>query len=263
MALDTEEGNIKEHRDYLKNEEDKRKRARVVRTTIGGPKLRWVSRLEDAKAAILVPEITPPVVNPNPLAYRSVYGPPATLFTPTVYTYSSGFLVKTSIASSSSTLTQGTMPGTTLSQYSPPFPVWPPQTGQQQSYFAASASSIGAPESSTSVTHPASNEQTIFQPLPQLTTARATPSARTVTGQPSAYDQQTSNSATPAEPEYKIETVTKNYVVHELGQQKGTPKPSWLETMQAMFGDHVRWDDVKVYVGKNRPLGKFSDIHFS
>ncbi|KAJ2929648.1 hypothetical protein H1R20_g7434, partial [Candolleomyces eurysporus] len=33
-ALDNEEGNIREHRDYLKNEEEKRKQARVVRATV-------------------------------------------------------------------------------------------------------------------------------------------------------------------------------------------------------------------------------------
>ena len=47
QALDTEEGNIIEHRDYLKNEAEKRKRARVVRTAITGPLLRWTSRKEE------------------------------------------------------------------------------------------------------------------------------------------------------------------------------------------------------------------------
>lgn len=60
------------------------------------------------------------------------------------------------------------------------------------------------------------------------------------------------------EPEYRLETVTKNYVIHELAQQTGAPKPTWAENMQAMFGDHVKWDEVKAYVGKNRPLCKLS-----
>jgi len=250
MALDTEEGNIREHRDYLKNEEEKRKRARVVRTTIEGSKLRWVSRLEDVKTVVPAPEIAPHV------AYRSAYGPPGTLFTPTAYTYSSGSLVKTSIASS---LSQGSVPTMTFPQYSPyqqsPFPVWPPQPGQQQSYYAASASNTGAPAST------ASNQQSISQSLPSSTTTTATPttakpSMQTVTGQPSPLVQQPSTSVAPG-PEYKLETITKNYVIHELAQQKDTPKPAWVESMQALFGDHVKWDDLKVYVGKNRPLCKF------
>ncbi len=260
MALDTEEGNIREHRDYLKNEEEKRKRARVVRTTIKGSKLRWVSRLEDLKTVVPAPEIAPPVANPNHVAYRSAYGPPGTLFTPTTYTYSSGSLVKTSIAS---TLSHGSMPGMTLSQYSPyqqsPFPVWPPQPGQQQSYYAASASSTGAPASTAFVVHPPSSQQTISQSPSSSTTTTATPSTQTVTGQPSPLVQQPSTSVAPG-PEYKLETITKNYVIHELAQQKDTPKPAWVESMQALFGDRVKWDDLKVYVGKNRPLCKFGNL---
>jgi hypothetical protein len=45
-ALDMEEGNIFEHRNYLFVEEEKRKRALAVRTAISGPLLRWVSRCE-------------------------------------------------------------------------------------------------------------------------------------------------------------------------------------------------------------------------
>ena len=46
QALDTEEGNIKEHRDYLIQEEEKRRRARVVRMAVTGPLVRWVSKVE-------------------------------------------------------------------------------------------------------------------------------------------------------------------------------------------------------------------------
>jgi YL1 nuclear protein len=45
-ALDMEEGNIVEHKNYLFVEEEKRKRAHAVRATISGPLLRWVSRRE-------------------------------------------------------------------------------------------------------------------------------------------------------------------------------------------------------------------------
>jgi hypothetical protein len=50
-----EEGNIVEHRNYLFVEEEKRKRAHAVRTTISGPLLRWISRRE----TIPVPEQSP------------------------------------------------------------------------------------------------------------------------------------------------------------------------------------------------------------
>ena len=50
-ALDMEEGNIFEHRNYLFVEEEKRKRALAVRTAISGPLLKWVSRRE----TLLVP----------------------------------------------------------------------------------------------------------------------------------------------------------------------------------------------------------------
>ncbi|KAJ7903730.1 YL1 nuclear protein-domain-containing protein [Mycena olivaceomarginata] len=58
-ALDAEEGNIIQHRDYLKLEEEKRRRARVVRPTVQGPLVRWLSRVEEAK--VVVPP--PPVYN--------------------------------------------------------------------------------------------------------------------------------------------------------------------------------------------------------
>ncbi|KAJ7674158.1 YL1 nuclear protein-domain-containing protein [Mycena rosella] len=58
-ALDAEEGNIVEHRDYLKLEEEKRRRARVVRPAVQGPLLRWVSRVEEVK--VVVPPPPPPV----------------------------------------------------------------------------------------------------------------------------------------------------------------------------------------------------------
>ncbi|KAJ6513450.1 YL1 nuclear protein-domain-containing protein [Mycena sanguinolenta] len=60
-ALDAEEGNIIQHRDYLKLEEEKRRRARVVRPTVQGPLVRWLSRVEEAK--IVVPPPPPPAYN--------------------------------------------------------------------------------------------------------------------------------------------------------------------------------------------------------
>jgi hypothetical protein len=43
-ALDMEDGNIAAHRNYLANEEEKRRRAHVVRVAVQGPLIRWISR---------------------------------------------------------------------------------------------------------------------------------------------------------------------------------------------------------------------------
>jgi hypothetical protein len=67
----------------------------------------------------------------------------------------------------------------------------------------------------------------------------------------------------PPEPEYKTETVTKNYLVHELAQHRGASRPTWGDNMRAMFGDHVKWEELKVFVGKNRPLCKWCQISYT
>jgi vacuolar protein sorting-associated protein 72 len=112
--------------------------------------------------------------------------------------------------------------------------MWPaPSPQQQQSYYPnvsqPAAQTQQAPASASQVTQIASGEQPV----------NATTSA-------------------PLEPAYCLETLAKNYVVHELAQQKGTAKPTWAETMQSMFGDHVKWDEIKVFVGKGRPLCKYN-----
>ncbi|KZP28229.1 hypothetical protein FIBSPDRAFT_817483 [Athelia psychrophila] len=58
-ALDTEEGNILEHRGYLAAEEEKRRRARVVRKGVEGPKLRWISRAEEVRVSVPMPPLPP------------------------------------------------------------------------------------------------------------------------------------------------------------------------------------------------------------
>ena len=245
MALDTEEGNIREHRDYLKNEEEKRKRARVVRTTIEGPKLRWVSVVEDVKVPIPPPSIAPQATGTFP-SYRSVYGPPGSLFTPTTYTYASGSLVKTNTTATSTTFAQGqaSTPNVSFSPYTPyqyqisPFPVWPPQ----QSYNSTSSVPSSVDQERQPSTTPTSTAPAISQ---------AAQAPRLLS------DQQP---VIPLEPEYKTESATKNYFVHELAQYRGTPKPTWAENMKAIFGDHVKWEELKVFVGKNRPLCKLYQI---
>ena len=69
-ALDNEEGNIVDHRDYLKLEEEKRKWAHVVRAAIDGPLLRWISKGEDVKIPV---EPTPPPL-PQVATFSYTYG---------------------------------------------------------------------------------------------------------------------------------------------------------------------------------------------
>ncbi|KAF7978968.1 hypothetical protein HWV62_44211 [Athelia sp. TMB] len=86
-ALDTEEGNILEHRGYLEAEEEKRRRARVVRKGVEGPKLRWISRVEEervrepapqpAPAPALVPQQQPGVLMLSPASGASYYPAPS------------------------------------------------------------------------------------------------------------------------------------------------------------------------------------------
>ncbi|KAJ7650579.1 YL1 nuclear protein-domain-containing protein [Roridomyces roridus] len=172
-ALDAEEGNIVQHRDYLKIEEEKRRRARVVRPTVEGPLLRWVSRKE---------EVTMVVPPPPPPTYGYAYG-------------SGGGYV---------------------------YPTYQP-TNSQPSYV------FPPPNSSSAPVYPA------YTPVVHL------------------------------------EKVARNYVVHEQGQDPeilasagrnnaraplSDAKPTWGETMTAMFGSHVNWEDVTAYTAKGRPMGR-------
>jgi vacuolar protein sorting-associated protein 72 len=239
LALDTEEGNIVEHRDYLKIEAEKRKRARVVRTTITGPLLRWISKKEEIKVAV-PPTPAPPVFSyPSSLSlYKGAGGTSGHLFSPMAYSYTTGatqyamnVASQPRVAGNPSASPQPIMTTTQFHAYQrymdptySAFPMWPPAHPSQ-------------PQASTSTI-----------PTPLATSATGPVPGNSMPG----IVQQ------PSEPETRLEAVTKNYVVHELAQQKNTPKPSWMDTMESMFGDHVKWDEVKVFVGKNRPLCEYS-----
>ncbi|KAG6327745.1 hypothetical protein ID866_11345 [Astraeus odoratus] len=49
--------------------------------------------------------------------------------------------------------------------------------------------------------------------------------------------------------EHTVE-MCKNYVIHELTQTQTVKKPVWKDTMYAMFGDHVPWEELRV-IGLN------------
>jgi hypothetical protein len=54
----------------------------------------------------------------------------------------------------------------------------------------------------------------------------------------------------------RTEEVSKNYIIHEISQDGTATRPPWKDTMAAMFGDHVKWEDMKAYVSRGRPLCK-------
>lgn len=68
-ALDMEEGNTEEHKNYLTIEEEKRRKARVVRASVQGPLLRWTSKTEEI--TVRIDPAPPPVVHAQ---YPPPYG---------------------------------------------------------------------------------------------------------------------------------------------------------------------------------------------
>ncbi|OBZ78578.1 MutS 4 [Grifola frondosa] len=185
-ALDMEEGNIIEHRNYLTLEEEKRKKARVVRATVQGPLLRWVSRGE---------EIT---VKVEPVPQGSAAPP---------YGYT----------------------------YPPPFPSTPGFPPTSYLHLSANVSnpngSVKPPASTgSSFQSPATFVYHAYAPQPVLA------------------------------PIERKEKVAKAYVVHEVAQSENTARPPWHSTMTAMFGDHVKWEDLRVYTTKGRPLSRPAQI---
>ncbi|KAH9850570.1 YL1 nuclear protein-domain-containing protein [Lenzites betulinus] len=66
-ALDMEEGNIAEHKNYLTIEEEKRRKARVVRASVQGPLLRWISKADEV--TVQVDPGPPPTMNTHPTTY--------------------------------------------------------------------------------------------------------------------------------------------------------------------------------------------------
>ena len=240
-ALDNEEGNLVEHKDYLRLEEEKRKRARVTKTAVAGPLIRWVSRREEVKVIIQPPAPAPPPPSTTtstslPLASYPNFAGPAFGY-PYSYAYRPGSTYSDYLryhqAYSQGLYAKGTSSTTD-------------DTQSQSSMSQQLAPAIVQPAST-----PASSELQVATVAPPSTSA--SPATTVIT--------QTQLAAIPQsqqpQPIEKLETVAKSYIIHELGQHEGVRKANWTETMKAMFGEHVRWDEVKVYVGKGRPMCTF------
>lgn len=276
-ALDTEEGNITEHRDYLRLEDEKRARARVVKQAIEGPVLRWVSKKETVQVEIQLPPLPPAAATTatNANLYAAKYS----------FVYASG------------------AGGTVGSQaYSMPFYAYAPllaQNAASKPQEAVASAPVTVPASSSwnpvvSSAGPSTSLVAHSTPsLPSTSSSNARDPATLTTGaissvppapprqqQPQQPQPQVAQPQTAAQPQtstqaqpppapfsyppvptapaiaHRTEDVCKNYVIHELSQS--TPsKPPWKDTMSAMFGDHVQWDEVKVFTGKGRPLGGY------
>ena len=65
------------------------------------------------------------------------------------------------------------------------------------------------------------------------------------------YISSTSSATRPLEPLPTIvqrkQKIAKNYVVLENAQTEKTPRVTLKQTMDGMFGDHVRWEDIRVH----------------
>ncbi|KAJ3922628.1 YL1 nuclear protein-domain-containing protein [Lentinula edodes] len=263
-ALDTEEGNLVDHRDYLMLEEEKRRtRNKRDQVTVTGPLLRWVSKAEEVKIEIVQEkekEKEGHTANATP-GYADdpcLSNLPSTLPSGREPGYTPQSFVPASVANSSTS----TVPPNSTSITVPP---------------TASASSTLIPNSTPSNWPPATSNSSSY---PHQYTLSPTTAATIPAAQSSQYPQSTQFSAPlgfqlpptstpPTAPgsgpileseikKYKTVKVAKSYLVHELNQdEEDNSKPSWEETMEAMFGNHVKWGGMKVYTVKNRPLTRY------
>ena len=202
-AQETEEQNVIEHRDYLKAEDEKRERARLVRPVVEGRLVRWVSKVEEEVIPLTPPE--------SPMHSAS-----------TSHGYATPFRSSTSY----------TAPPYTIGPGQPPY--WGPFTSSPGS------SSPGAYTGASSYPQPPTFPYSHSQSQPHISP--------------------TSSATRPLEPLPAVvqrkRKIAKNYVVLENAQTEKAPRVTWKQTMEGMFGDHVKWEDVRVYSTKNRPTCK-------
>ncbi|KAH9836679.1 uncharacterized protein C8Q71DRAFT_848227 [Rhodofomes roseus] len=247
-ALKMEKGNIKEHREYLSTEEEKRRKARLVRTAVQGPLIRWISKIEEVTVRIdPPPPPTPPTYAYAPPAYQ-YYSPPPP---PQVAAASNGhprsFLHVS--AAYHAGLEQPNAP--TGHQPQPQYPVYPADPRTQYTPPVPSQSQATSSASSPGPSQPASHPQQQQSP-PSYSQSTPYPYPYYYYHQ---YYAQPHAAPSPAEPIERTEKVTKNYVIHELSQEV-KQRPPWHTTMKAMFGDHVKWEELRVYTSKGRPLSR-------
>ena len=200
-AQETEERNVIEHHDYLKAEDEKRERARLVRPVIEGRLVRWMSKVEE--------EVIPPTPPEPPMPVTSAS-----------YGYVPSFHPSTSYAALPYTIGPGQPPH------------WSPITATPGSPSRGAYTGQSSYPRSPTIHYPHSPSQ--------------------------PHTSSTSSATRPLEPLPAIvqrkRKVTKNYVVLENAQTEKAPRVTWKQTMEGMFGDHVKWEEVKAYSTKNRPM---------
>lgn len=208
-----------EHRDYLQMEEEKRRRARIVRVGVEGPKVRWVSKGEEVKYKF-----------PASSTAKSVYGYPTGTGVGG-HGYTSGYY---SYQNFQASIENGSSNGLSSCFNAPP------------------------PTPSSPITLSAST--TILTP----TTLTLTPTSLS-SHYPNSSQQRVPLYYSPAPPMVeRVEKMCKNYVIHEVPPPPqshnsllthSTYKPSWQDTMSALFGEDVNWAELRVWTGRGRPLG--------
>ncbi|KAJ4485347.1 YL1 nuclear protein-domain-containing protein [Lentinula aciculospora] len=317
-ALDTEEGNIVDHRDYLMLEEEKRRlRNKRDQVTVSGPLLRWVSKVEEVKIEVIEEKKEEHPLNAttgymyspylHTVSSSSAYGgygytPQSTLPASTTSVANSSTLIALPDSASRTLPPTASTSTTPLSTSAPPnwaalttsnsssypyLPVYEPSWTSTPNSTLPSSGTLNPLPSSRSMPTPAvaatatltSTFTNPSSPLSIPTTSTSKQNAQYSQGSqflvplnfqtPSITTTSTTiqvpgSSSTPLDhthPEpkkYRTEKVLKSYLVHELSQDdEDAPKPTWEETMKAMFGDHVKWGELKVYMAKNRPMARY------
>jgi len=290
-ALDNEEGNTKEHKNYLKAEEEKRKKARTVKTpNVTGPVVRWISKVEDEKFKVQV-EVPPPQPQPTAIpAYGQYTATQMNSYYTQLYQYLASHS-RTLTTQAGSDLTPVSTEQTSTSQLltvsDTPFFMSTPsvEAALSEAKFEAKATMSSVRPACTSAmvsTAPSSSSTTVAAPstatfssqfrntIPYSSTSYNTlaPTAAASTPVPSVFQPTfftPSENTVPVQSsqkqyveEERTAKVAKNYVIVEAGQQDGIAKPPWKDLMTSMFGDHTKWDEVKVLAGKGRPTGEWS-----
>ncbi len=254
-ALDNEEGNIKEHKNYLKVEEEKRRKARTIKMpTVEGPLLRWTSKVEEENFKVNV-EVTPPQ-SPAPAApsYTNHYEYYTNQLRQYLAAQSTSSAATTTQAGSTSQPSTTTSTSNLITVATAPAAVSPiPPTANPSPTAAQTAAAFS--------TFRLPTNQAVYPFTYYAPTSTSSTSGANSSFLPSFLTPTTTQtSPQPVQKQYveeeRTEKVTKNYVIHELDQHDAVAKPLWKDTMSAMFGDHVKWEELKVFSGKGRPLSK-------
>ena len=256
----------------------------MVKKSIEGPVLRWISKKETIQVEVQLPSPPPPTVvatgaNLYAGKYSFVYTSGIGAGTVGSQAYSMPFYTYTPLAAQSavskpqeaatstnlpSSHPNGNLPVSSATTSTTPTssiphsttPLLPPASSSNAEGTVPTAVAVSsAPSTSSWQQQP----RTLSQPQPSAST-QAQSSTRS---QPPPILFPYPSIPTAPLIAHRAEDVCKNYVIHELSQSIPS-KPPWKDTMSAMFGDHVRWDEVKVFTGKGRPLGTcFSRLPFS